>query len=88
MLPGAAYVTRQAVLDVPGIRRTKKAIKLAFQVQLAGLGFSMVEILSTCSTNWGVSPLEALEWAKKNMMPYYPLGDTKVADSVRALMEK
>ncbi len=88
MLPGAAYVTRQAVLDVPGIRRTRKAIKLAFQVQLAGLGFSMVEILSTCNTNWGLSPLEALEWARQNMVPYYPLGDTKVADGVRALMEK
>jgi 2-oxoglutarate ferredoxin oxidoreductase subunit beta len=87
VLPGAAYVTRQAVFDVPGIRRAKKAIKLAFQTQLEGLGFSMVEILSTCSTNWHMGPLEALEWAKEHMVGYYPLGDTKVADGVKALME-
>lgn len=85
ILPGAAYVTRQAVLDVPGIRRTKKAIKLAFQTQLAGLGFSMVEILSTCNTNWHMGPVEALEWAKEHMVSYYPLGDTKVIDEVKAL---
>lgn len=88
ILPGAAYVTRQAVLDVRGIRRTKKAIKLAFQAQLDGLGFSMVEIISTCSTNWHLGPLEALEWAKEHMVAYFPLGDTKVSDGVRALMEK
>ncbi|RLC99636.1 MAG: 2-oxoglutarate oxidoreductase [Chloroflexi bacterium] len=86
-LPGSAYITRQAVLDVPGIRRTKKAIKLAFQAQLAGLGFSMVEILSTCSTNWHLTPVGALDWAKENMIPYFPLGDTKVSDGVRALKE-
>jgi 2-oxoglutarate ferredoxin oxidoreductase subunit beta len=85
VLPGVGYVTRQSVLDVPGIRRTKKAIKLAFQTQLAGLGFSMVEILSTCSTNWHLGPLEALEWAKEHMVAYFPLGDTKVADAVKAL---
>ncbi|HEY76133.1 MAG TPA: 2-oxoglutarate oxidoreductase [Thermoflexia bacterium] len=87
ILPGAAYVTRQAVLDVPGIRRTKKAIKLAFQTQLAGLGFSMVEVLSTCNTNWHMGPVEALEWAKEHMVSYYPLGDTKMTDEVRALKE-
>jgi 2-oxoglutarate ferredoxin oxidoreductase subunit beta len=86
-LPGAAYVTRQAVLDVPGIRRTKKAIKLAFQTQLAGLGFSLVEVLSTCGTNWHMGPLEALEWAKEHLVGYYPLGDTKMTDAVRALKE-
>ena len=85
ILPGAVYVTRQAVLDVPGIRRTKKAIKLAFQAQLAGLGFSMVEVISTCNTNWHMGPVEALEWAKEHMVAYYPLGDTKVAEGVQAL---
>jgi len=88
VLPGAAYVTRQAVFDVPGIRRTRNAIKLAFQTQLAGLGFSMVEVLSTCNTNWHMGVIEALEWAKEHMVAYYPLGDTKVTDGVRALMEK
>jgi len=87
-LPGAVYVTRQAVLDVPGIRRTKRAIKTAFRAQLAGLGFSMVEILSTCSTNWHMGPVEALEWAKEHMVAYFSLGDTKVTDEVRALMRK
>jgi 2-oxoglutarate ferredoxin oxidoreductase subunit beta len=87
VLPGAAYITRQAVFDVPGIRRTKKAIKLAFQTQLAGLGFSMVEVLSTCSTNWHLGPVEALEWAKEHMVAYYPLGDTKMTDGVQALKE-
>ncbi|RLC68025.1 MAG: 2-oxoglutarate oxidoreductase [Chloroflexi bacterium] len=87
-LPGAVYVTRQAVLDVPGIRRTKKAIKLAFRTQLEGLGFSMVEVLSTCSTNWHMGPLEALEWAREHMVSYFPLGDTKVTDAVQALTKK
>lgn len=87
-LPGSAYVTRQAVLDVRGIRRTKRAIKNAFRAQLEGLGFSMVEVLSTCNTNWGMSPQEALEWAKTHMVDYFPLGDTKVSEDVRALMEK
>jgi 2-oxoglutarate ferredoxin oxidoreductase subunit beta len=86
-LPGTAYVTRQAVLDVPGIRRTKRAIKLAFQTQIAGLGFSMVEILSTCNTNWHMGVVEAQEWAKEEMVAYYPLGDTKMTDEVRALKE-
>ena len=86
-LPGAVYVTRQAVFDVPGIRRTKQAIKTAFRAQLEGLGFAMVEVLSTCNTNWGMSPQEALDWAKKHMVDYFPLGDTKVSDTVRTLME-
>jgi 2-oxoglutarate ferredoxin oxidoreductase subunit beta len=87
ILPGAAYITRQAVLDVPSIRRTKRALKLAFQTQLEGLGFSMVEILSTCPTNWRLGPAESMEWAKEHMVPYYPLGDTKVSDGVQALKE-
>jgi 2-oxoglutarate ferredoxin oxidoreductase subunit beta len=87
VLPGVGYVTRQSVLDVPSIRRTKRAIKLAFQVQLAGLGFSMVEVLSTCGTNWHLGPLEALEWAKEHMVAYFPLGDTKMSDAVKALKE-
>jgi 2-oxoglutarate ferredoxin oxidoreductase subunit beta len=86
-LPGAAYVTRQAVFDVRGIRRTKRAIKTAFRAQLEGLGFAMVEVLSTCNTNWGMSPQEALDWAKEHMVDYFPLGDTKVIEEVRALME-
>ncbi len=87
-LPGSAYVTRQAVFDVRGIRRTKRAIKTAFRAQLEGVGFSMVEVLSTCNTNWGMSPQEALEWAKEHMVDYYPLGDTKASEDVSALLEE
>jgi 2-oxoglutarate ferredoxin oxidoreductase subunit beta len=84
-LPGAAYVTRQALFDVPGIRKAKKALKLAFQAQLEGLGFSMVELLSTCNVNWHMQPAEAMAWAKEHMVSYYPLGDTKMIDAVRAI---
>ncbi len=87
-LPGAVYVTRQAVFDVRGIRRTKRAIKTAFRAQLEGLGFSMVEVLSTCNTNWGMSPQKALDWAEEHMVAYFPLGDTKVSEDVHALMEE
>ncbi len=85
VLPGAAYVTRQHSLDPAGIRKCKKAIKLAFRAQLEGLGFSMVEIISTCNTNWHMTPLEAIEWAKKHMIDYFPVGDTKMTEEVRAL---
>ena len=52
----------------------KQAIRKAFEVQMSGKGFSLVEILSTCPTNWGLSPQEALKWLEENMLPYYPLG--------------
>ncbi len=82
---GAAYVVRRTVTQPKYIRSCKKAIKTAFETQLAGLGFSLVEVLSTCSTNWGMSPIEALKWLEENMIPYYPLGDYKVIDEVKAL---
>ncbi|MBR2151974.1 MAG: 2-oxoglutarate oxidoreductase [Clostridia bacterium] len=73
-LDGVALAQRVAVDTVPHIREAKKAIKKAFQNQIDGKGFSIVEILSTCPTNWGLSPVEALDWLRENMMPYYPLG--------------
>jgi 2-oxoglutarate ferredoxin oxidoreductase subunit beta len=82
---GAAYVVRRAVTQPKYVRSCRKAIKTAFLTQLAGLGFSIVEILSTCSTNWGMSPMEAIEWLEGEMIPYYPLGDYKVIDEVKAL---
>ncbi|MDH5490929.1 MAG: thiamine pyrophosphate-dependent enzyme [Myxococcales bacterium] len=85
LLPGAVYVTRQQALDAAGTRKTRKAIKLAFQAQLAGLGFSMVEVLATCNTNFHMKPLEAIRWAKENLEPYFEPGDKKVTDEVRAL---
>jgi len=71
---GAAYIERVSVDTVKNVRNTKKAIKKAFQVQAEGLGFSMVEILSSCPTNWGIDPVESLDWIRQKMMPVYPLG--------------
>ena len=76
-LTGAAFVERVSVDTPANARKAKKAIKKAFQVQQAGLGFGIVEVLSTCPTNWGLSPVDALQWLRENMMPYYPLGNLK-----------
>lgn len=77
-LKGAAYVARVSVHDVKNIMRAKRSIKKAFQTQLDGIGFSIVEVLSTCSINWGMTPLEAMKWLQDNMIPYYPLGEFKI----------
>lgn len=71
---GAAYLERVAVNNVKNVRAAKAAIKKAFQNQVEGKGFSLVEVLSTCPTNWGMAPDKALEWLEQNMIPYYPLG--------------
>jgi 2-oxoglutarate ferredoxin oxidoreductase subunit beta len=84
-LDGSAYITRQSLHDVKHIRRAKKAILTAFKVQQAKLGFSMVELLSTCCTNWKMDPLDSLDWLRDHMIPYFPLGDTKVIDQVKSL---
>jgi len=73
-LDGAYYVERVSVDTVPNVIKAKKAIKKAFENQLAGKGFSIVEVLSICPTNWGLSPIESMQWLKDNMIPYYPLG--------------
>ena len=73
-LDGASYLERVAVNNVKNIMKAKKAIKKAFQNQIEGKGFSLVEVLSTCPTNWGLSPKEALKWLDENMETYYPLG--------------
>ena len=73
-LDGVAYAERVAVDSVPNIRKAKAAIKKAFQAQIDRKGFSIVEILSSCPTNWGLEPVEALQWLRDNMMPAYPLG--------------
>lgn len=74
---GAAYICRTAVNSPANVMKTKKAIKKALEVQQRGLGFSMVEILSTCPTNWGLNPVEAMKWMEDNMIPTYPLGEFK-----------
>lgn len=71
---GAAYIARTSSDGIKNIRATRAAIKKAFECQLEGRGFSMVEVLSTCPTNWGLSPLESMQWLRDNMIPYYPLG--------------
>ena len=73
-LDGPAYIERVALNNVKNVKAAKKAIKKAFQTQIDGKGFSMIEILSTCSTNWGMSPSESMKWLEEHMMPYYPLG--------------
>ena len=73
-LDGPEYLERVTVNSIPTINKAKKAIKKAFQNQLEGKGFSLVEVLSTCPTNWGLTPVESLKWLEDNMLPYYPLG--------------
>lgn len=73
-LTGTAYAERVAANTVKNVINAKKAIKKAFEYQLAGKGFTIVEVLSTCPTNWGLTPVEALKWLGDNMVPYYPLG--------------
>ena len=73
-LEGPAYIERVSVHDVKHVIAAKKAIKRAFKNQVEGKGFSLVEVLSTCPTNWGKTPQEALKWLEENMIPTYPLG--------------
>lgn len=73
-LDGVTYAERVATYDVPSVRRTKAAIKKAFELQIEKKGFSIIEVLSTCPTNWGLTPVESLTWLKENMIPQYPLG--------------
>lgn len=73
-LEGAAYIERVSVYDVKHVLNAKKAIKNAFKAQINKKGFSMIEVLSSCPTNWGMSPNEALKWIKDKMEQYYPLG--------------
>jgi len=73
-LDGAAYLERVAVNNVKNVKNAKKAIKKAFQNQIEGKGFSLIEVVSTCPTNWGMTPEKALEWVDEKMIPYYPLG--------------
>ena len=71
---GAEYIERVAVNNIKNIKAAKKAIKKAFQNQIDGKGFSLVEVISSCPTNWGMTPKKALEWIDEAMIPYYPLG--------------
>ena len=76
-LEGTCYVTRQSVQNVPSILKAKKAIRKAFEYSMQGKGSNLVEIVSTCNTNWRMSPDKANKWMEENMVPFYPLGDLK-----------
>src|SRR5690554_2852470 len=76
-IEGATFIERVSVHDPANIRKAKKAITKAFKNQIEGNGFSLVEVLSTCPTNWGLTPVESLSWLKENMIPYYPLGNLR-----------
>lgn len=79
-LDGAKFICRVAVNTPANMVKAKAAIKKAFEVQIRGEGFALVEILSTCPTNWGMSPVEAAKWLEQNLISYYPLGVYKTAE--------
>jgi len=82
-LDGVGYCVRRSLHDPKNIRLTKKAIRMAFETQARGLGFSMVELLSTCPTNWGMTPVNALKFVEEHMVPAYPLGDYKISEAIK-----
>lgn len=84
-LDGAAYIARRSLNDPANIRKAKKAIRLAFETQVRGLGFSMVELLSTCPTNWKLTPSDACVFVEEEMVPAFPLGDYKVSPEVKSI---
>ncbi len=84
-MEGSGYIVRRSLHDPKNIRLAKKAIRTAFEAQVRGLGFSMVELLSSCPSNWGITPLESLKWIEEKMVPVYPLEDFKVAPTLAGL---
>ncbi len=84
-MDGAGYIVRRSLHNPANIRKSKKAIRLAFETQQHGLGFSMVELLSSCPTNWKVTPSEALNFISEQMVPVFPLGDYKVIPAIAEL---
>lgn len=82
-LDGTGYVVRRSLHDPKNIRLAKKAIRMAFETQNRGLGFSMVELLSTCPTNWGMTPVNALKFLEEHMIPEYPLADCKIGEAIK-----
>ncbi|GBF12590.1 thiamine pyrophosphate-dependent enzyme [Tepidibacillus infernus] len=82
-IPGAAYVASVSVDTPQNVLKAKKAIKKAFQIQMQGLGFTMVSVLSTCPTNWGMSPNQSLQWLQDNLKNYYTLGELKTPEMLK-----
>ncbi len=87
-LDGTVYSVRRSLHDARHTIQAKKAIKIAFQAQMIGLGFSMVELLSTCPTNWHMTPAESCDWVRDSMVPYFPLGDFKVAPELQTARQR
>lgn len=83
-IEGAAYIARVSVHNPQEVSKAKKAIKTAFELQIAGRGFTLVEVLSTCPTNWGYTPKDALKWLVDNMIPIFPLGVKKMLEEGKA----
>lgn len=79
-LEGPSHIERVSVHSPTAIARAKRAIAMAFDVQIRELGFAFVEVLSACPTNWGLSPAEALKWLEDNMVKYYLLGKLKTVE--------
>lgn len=75
-----AYITRQAVIKPKFINKAKKAIRKAFDYQLANRCFSFVEVISTCPTNWGMTPMDSIKWAEEVLLPFYPIGEFKTPE--------
>ena len=86
-LEGTVYSVRRSLHDARHIIQAKKAIKIAFQAQIMDLGFSLVELLSTCPTNWHMTPVESCDWVRESMIPYFPLGDFKMSPKLQSKME-
>ena len=76
-IEGAKFVERVSVDSPANVRKAKKAIRRAFECQIQGKGYALVEVLSTCPTNWGYTAASAMKWLQENMIPYYPLGNFK-----------
>ena len=83
ILPGVAYASRNSTHSVAEIRKTKKAIRKAFEAQTQGLGLGIVEVLSSCPTNWRLDPMESLDFIRDAMVPVFPLGEFKVHDALK-----
>ena len=73
-LDGPEFIARVAVNNVKNVKEAQKAIKKAFENQINNKGFSLIEVVSSCPTNWGMTPVDALKWVEEKMLPYYPLG--------------
>jgi 2-oxoglutarate ferredoxin oxidoreductase subunit beta len=86
-IDGAAYVVRRTATNPREVRRLKAAIRNGFRVQMAGLGYSLIEVVANCPTNWGLSPVDSLKFVEEKMLPYYPPGDYKVRPEVEQLLQ-